>query len=118
MVQGMSPIITYPGSIEPHMMNIYCYAPRDNGASYGGFRNTAKDGRTCNRWSGKTHNYCRNEERDPMGPWCYVGNGEKVSCDIPRCTQDVECYVGEGWGYKGTAQYAANGGWCDLWPDT
>lgn len=37
------------------------------------------------------HNYCRNPDRDPRGPWCYVsgeaGTPEKVPCRDARCPE-------------------------------
>ncbi|XP_013375784.1 PREDICTED: phosphoinositide-3-kinase-interacting protein 1 [Chinchilla lanigera] len=37
------------------------------------------------------HNYCRNPDRDPRGPWCYVsgdaGSPEKVPCQDARCPE-------------------------------
>ncbi|XP_021112884.1 phosphoinositide-3-kinase-interacting protein 1 isoform X1 [Heterocephalus glaber] len=37
------------------------------------------------------HNYCRNPDRDPRGPWCYVsgeaGTPEKVPCQDARCPE-------------------------------
>ncbi|XP_004645567.1 phosphoinositide-3-kinase-interacting protein 1 isoform X2 [Octodon degus] len=37
------------------------------------------------------HNYCRNPDRDPRGPWCYVsgdgGQPEKVPCQDARCPE-------------------------------
>ncbi|KAM6165981.1 phosphoinositide-3-kinase-interacting protein 1 [Erethizon dorsatum] len=38
-----------------------------------------------------SHNYCRNPDRDPRGPWCYVsgeaGTPEKVPCQDARCPE-------------------------------
>ena len=34
------------------VMNVFCYAPRDLGASYRGYRNVAEDGRACFNWKG------------------------------------------------------------------
>uniref|UniRef100_A0A8C5L3N6 Phosphoinositide-3-kinase interacting protein 1 n=1 Tax=Jaculus jaculus TaxID=51337 RepID=A0A8C5L3N6_JACJA len=37
------------------------------------------------------HNYCRNPDHDPRGPWCYVrseaGTPEKRSCEHVRCAE-------------------------------
>ncbi|CAD5112318.1 DgyrCDS1544 [Dimorphilus gyrociliatus] len=34
----------------------------------------------------EAENYCRNPNRDPKGPWCYVStDGEREYCDIPFC---------------------------------
>ncbi|KAF7477306.1 phosphoinositide-3-kinase-interacting protein 1 isoform X2 [Marmota monax] len=38
-----------------------------------------------------SHNYCRNPDRDPRGPWCYVsgetGAPEKRPCEDVRCPE-------------------------------
>ena len=36
-----------------------------------------------------SYNHCRNPDRDPKGPWCYVDAIAKLRqyCDIPDCSQ-------------------------------
>uniref|UniRef100_A0A8C5L4S9 Phosphoinositide-3-kinase interacting protein 1 n=1 Tax=Jaculus jaculus TaxID=51337 RepID=A0A8C5L4S9_JACJA len=40
------------------------------------------------------HNYCRNPDHDPRGPWCYVrseaGTPEKRSCEHVRCAGNTQ----------------------------
>ena len=63
-----------------------CLRKRDpNGEKYKGTENKTKSGRTCQRWDENTphvpnhrpkhdkrHNFCRNPDGDPRGPWCYT----------------------------------------------
>ena len=75
------------------------------GADYRGNMNTTKSGYTCQRWdtqkphkhesntpetkphSGLDHNYCRNPDQEPMGPWCYTTTPGKrwEYCNIKLC---------------------------------
>lgn len=65
-------------------------------------------------------NYCRNPNNSPEGPWCYTTDPgtQWESCDVPVCSQDVDCYVEEGQSYGGSARHTAQGLLCDTWKDT
>ncbi|KAL5253738.1 hypothetical protein ACHWQZ_G013495 [Mnemiopsis leidyi] len=66
------------------------------------------------------HNYCRNPTSASGGPWCYTTdpNTRWEYCDIPKCSQDVDCYVEEGQTYMGTVSRTDDGQTCDNWPGT
>ena len=65
-----------------------------NGVNYRGRQNTTENGYTCQNWlknyphiphpstkkkipSNANHNYCRNYDNDPKGPWCYTTDPRK-----------------------------------------
>ena len=63
-----------------------------------GLVNTTKRGFTCQHWNTNSphevkikpinadHNYCRNPDGDPRGPWCYTTSEIKWDyCFIPQC---------------------------------
>ena len=60
--------------------------------------NTTRRGFDCQKWQknyphevkikpiNADHNYCRNPEGDPRGPWCYTTSEVKWDyCFIPQC---------------------------------
>ena len=60
--------------------------------------NTTQRGYTCQNWQTNSphivkikpknadHNYCRNPDGDPRGPWCYTTSEIKWDyCYIPQC---------------------------------
>ena len=63
------------------------------GKDYNGRVNISKTGKPCNPWVDHspvykfTHNYCRNFGGENYAPWCFVANGEKEFCNIPKCEQ-------------------------------
>uniref|UniRef100_A0A8C7ISA3 Macrophage stimulating 1 n=1 Tax=Oncorhynchus kisutch TaxID=8019 RepID=A0A8C7ISA3_ONCKI len=75
------------------------------GEDYRGKVFTTKNGHTCQQWwskfphdhrwtptatNGLELNYCRNPDRDPIGPWCYTNDPERryESCNIPHCKDE------------------------------
>ncbi|XP_073916629.1 phosphoinositide-3-kinase-interacting protein 1 isoform X2 [Castor canadensis] len=42
-------------------------------------------------WGAGDHNYCRNPDEDPRGPWCYIsseaGGLDKRTCENIRCPE-------------------------------
>ncbi|XP_077016630.1 phosphoinositide-3-kinase-interacting protein 1 [Tamandua tetradactyla] len=77
---------------------------RDNGHLYRADQTSPAPGLRCLNWlDAKTglasapgsgagnHSYCRNPDRDPRGPWCYVsgeaGIPEKLPCEDVRCPE-------------------------------
>merc|ERR1719318_2316601 len=118
-------------SIKPIITNKFCYAPRDLGKSYTGYRSKTLSGKTCQNWSLQhphkhtlgsvgNHNYCRNPDNMPEGPWCYTTDPATrwEYCDIPKCSQDVDCYLEEGQSYMGTVSTTEDGRTCDNWSGT
>ncbi len=76
-----------------------CKRTRD-GTAYKGKRNTSISGSSCRAWSEFEYekdltfpeksreaaiNFCRNPNRDPRGPWCYVNELDVEYCDVPFC---------------------------------
>ena len=77
------------------------------GANYRGTRSTTRTGRVCQRWDAQIphthsrtpsnfpnaglagHNYCRNPDTDPIGPFCYTTDPNRrwEYCDV--CAQSV-----------------------------
>lgn len=71
------------------------------GTDYTGTVNTTVYRLKCKDWSNTgfnmtldtqrlladQHNYCRNSERDPLGPWCYTTDDDTLwqTCTIPVC---------------------------------
>ena len=57
--------------------------------------NVSKTGRPCKSWIKHssvykfTHNYCRNFGGENYSPWCFVANGEKEFCNIPKCEKQT-----------------------------
>jgi len=75
------------------------------GASYQGKASVTSIGYVCQRWdmnyptrtgpndvlppeNDRDHNFCRNPDNDPSGPWCYAVSKSwgKAYCDIPFCS--------------------------------
>ena len=78
------------------------------GNSYNGTMSVTASGRPCLVWAETTsahfyglyrwvgeHNYCRNPDTDPKGPWCFPDDPDdttKEYCSIPLCSE----LIGEG----------------------
>ena len=83
------------------MPNKFCYKDTEgHGRMFAGLQNTDAQGRRC------LDSLCRNPDGDTRGPYCLVKDGVsgkqiKSSCGIPKCIWDVECYSGNGVGYRG-----------------
>ncbi|CBY37389.1 unnamed protein product [Oikopleura dioica] len=94
-------------------------------------------GETCQNWSARAphrpkhgssmnHNYCRNPDNDPNGPWCYTTdpNVRFAYCDVKRCadfTNDmIEClrdsniYTYNGFHHKALTEYGEEV-FCQSW---
>ncbi|CAK6440054.1 unnamed protein product [Pipistrellus nathusii] len=78
----------------------------DNGRRYRADQSSPAPGLRCLNWleahsrlasapaaGAGNHSYCRNPDRDPRGPWCYVsgeaGAPEKRRCEDPRCPETI-----------------------------
>ena len=63
------------------------------GLAYNGTVNTTRTGRNCrnninnNEPQTDQHNYCRNPDEDPIGPWCFTTDPDVLweECSIPLC---------------------------------
>ena len=76
-----------------------------HGWEYTGKRSVTKTGKTCLRWddisrddpryssddlypdntTADAANYCRNPDRRPTGPWCFIDKTNSETCGIPFC---------------------------------
>ena len=84
-----------------------CWEQGRNG--YNGTVSKTARGRTCQIWShdyphvprhrpkNSNHNFCRNPDNDPKGPWCYTTDPNRrfEYCDIIKCGEheisDEDC---------------------------
>ena len=81
-----------------------------DGSDYAGSVAFTRQGVPCAKWSEQTrdksrrrvggHNFCRNPDNDPLGPWCYsndwyersvAGTPGKAYCDVGA--RDKSCYA-------------------------
>uniref|UniRef100_A0A8C6WK68 Macrophage stimulating 1 n=1 Tax=Neogobius melanostomus TaxID=47308 RepID=A0A8C6WK68_9GOBI len=101
------------------------------GEDYRGKVFTTKSGLTCQQWwskfphdhrwtpsatNGLELNYCRNPDRDRIGPWCYTADPERryESCNIPECKDEV-CITCNGEDYRGQVDHTVSGRECQRW---
>ena len=106
-----------------------CYK---EGVEYTGVQDETKHSYTCMRWDATSphvpraevlqnltdsnHNYCRNPDNDPKGPWCYTTDPNKrfQYCNIPSCDAK-ECYNSGVNGYLGRKAVTKSGYTCQKW---
>ncbi|XP_076126390.1 tissue-type plasminogen activator [Alosa pseudoharengus] len=111
----------------------------NKGSGYRGAWSISRSGTECINWNstalrGKkytgwrtdasslglgNHNYCRNPDGDSK-PWCYVYKGTQIAwefCTLPTCATEpnLECAVGTGRSYRGTADVTKSGSKCLPW---
>ena len=74
------------------------------GRDYRGHVAVTNTGKTCQKWTSQVpfehsqnlnspdeglgdHNYCRNPDSEPLGPWCYTVDPAVrwAYCDVPSC---------------------------------
>uniref|UniRef100_A0A3Q4MF52 Hepatocyte growth factor a n=1 Tax=Neolamprologus brichardi TaxID=32507 RepID=A0A3Q4MF52_NEOBR len=101
--------------------------------NYRGRRSWTKSNITCQAWSDNNinehtfypdryptqdlrHNFCRNPNNDPGGPWCYTTdpNVRAEECGIPQCSEDV-CMTCNGEDYQGKMDHTESGKECQRW---
>ena len=98
----------------PHPLNLWnifldhhleCYKDKTTGTDYRGYVNQTKSGTPCQKWTTQSphehegivpctypekglgdHNYCRNPNKRPDGPWCYTTDPDKEweYCDVGK----------------------------------
>ncbi|XP_072033371.1 plasminogen-like [Amphiura filiformis] len=111
-----------------------CY-DNELGDDYRGFKSESSDGIMCQKWTlqipnphpfipksyGKAgigdHNFCRNPDLDPGGPWCFHDRGTKIwsYCELKRCMFQ-ECYNDDsGADYRGYVSVSSEGIQCQKW---
>ena len=93
---------------------LYFHIPSDclvspTGMEYMGTQNRTQSGFTCQRWDSQyphhhtfinadrfpeptlhdAHNYCRNPDLEPGGPWCYTNDPRHRwrYCDVTLCSK-------------------------------
>lgn len=108
------------------------------GVDYDGTVSTTDTGRTCQYWSetyphshhlteelGDQHNYCRNADNEPFGPWCYTTDAATrwEYCTVPHCDSfddspkpEQNCRMDQqGRNYTGTISKTRLGNTCQPW---
>ena len=83
----------------------HCLMLGDNGLTYNGKLAETQSGFQCQQWNRQhphrtfirpakiNHNYCRNPNNDPNGPWCYTTNPfvRWDYCHLPTCQAGTDC---------------------------
>ena len=83
----------------------HCLMEGDNGLTYNGKLAETQSGLQCQQWNRRlphrtfirpakiNHNYCRNPNNDPNGPWCYTTDPfiRWDYCHLPTCKTDTDC---------------------------
>ncbi|EDV19707.1 Kremen protein 1 [Trichoplax sp. H2] len=79
-----------------------CYNRATLGSDYSGEISWTQYGKPCMFWNtygrrgtnyfSYKHNYCRNPDRKPGGPWCYHDFNSWGYCDVPKCSNAKELY--------------------------
>lgn len=110
-------------SIRPVVTNSMCF--NEKGLLYTGYRSKTRFGLTCQNWQSNVphnnpdtytgqgignHNYCRNPDNDPHGPWCYTTdpNWKWDYCGVPPCKWNLDCYTDKGQLYRGWKTKTSN----------
>ncbi|TRY84049.1 hypothetical protein DNTS_021078 [Danionella cerebrum] len=124
----------YASDLSPSVLNQYvreCIT--GSGVNYKGRRSLTKTGITCQSWNMSVphehnfkparhkkfdlrHNFCRNPDNDPSGPWCFTELTETrhQECGLPQCA-DVECMKCNGETYRGPMDRTESGKECQRW---
>ncbi|EDV21956.1 uncharacterized protein TRIADDRAFT_59472 [Trichoplax adhaerens] len=94
-------------SVSSGICSTNCY--NGNGNSYRGTSSRTKYSTTCQNWNLQSphphsivpsnysamgignHNYCRNPDNKPGGPWCYTTDPSKIwaYCKVPQCGPEL-----------------------------
>jgi len=73
-----------------------CYVSIGYNIDYQGTENRTSTGAYCVNWKDTTwnvnnfdgslsNNFCRNPDKDKAGPWCITQQGNRETCNIPKC---------------------------------
>ncbi|CAC5366307.1 PLG [Mytilus coruscus] len=99
------------------------------GVNYTGTVSTTDTEQTCQGWSetyphshhqseklADQHNYCRNPDNEPFGPWCYTTDPDTrwEYCTVPFCDQNCRMDQ-QGKNYTGTVSKTRFGQTCQAW---
>ena len=106
-----------------------------SGHTYRGTLAVTRSGYVCQEWTSDAphpptytaddypnaglgaHNYCRNPNLRPQGPWCYTTNPDVPweACDLNRC-DGADCKTDvQGADYRGTRAVTEGGYTCQAW---